>query len=226
MDSKRIVFLVGGAYHPAAEQARAICEWLGGAYAYSVCDGIDAFEELDAADLFVPMGSHFTGMTAPDAGGLTYRRPTPAHKAAFERYVMSGKPLLVHHGGIVSYDDWSRFGELLGFTWVRGVTSHPPIGTFDIEVLGTGHPVVAGVESYTLTDELYHDVQFTAGLGPTVHAQAHYNRRALPMVMTAEGGRVEGAGKVVYLVNGHDLRAFECRALRQLWLNAVRWLMA
>ena len=37
---------------------------------------------------------------------------------------------------------------------------------------------------------------------------------------------VEGAGKVVYLANGHDLRAFECPALRQLWLNAVRWLMA
>ena len=43
------------------------------------------------------------------------------------------------------------------------------------------------------------------------------------MIITAEGGRVEGAGRTVYLANGHDLRAFACPALPRLWQNAVRW---
>jgi type 1 glutamine amidotransferase len=43
------------------------------------------------------------------------------------------------------------------------------------------------------------------------------------MVITAEGGRVAGAGRTIYLANGHDLAAFACPALRQLWLNAVQF---
>jgi hypothetical protein len=46
------------------------------------------------------------------------------------------------------------------------------------------------------------------------------------MVITADGGRVSGTGRMVYLANGHDLRAFESPALRKLWANAVRWLLA
>ena len=80
------------------------------------------------------------------------------------------------------------------------------------------------MSDYDLYDELYYDVQLRAGMAPTVHAQAHWEGRALPMVMSAEGGRIEGAGRRVYLANGHDMRAFSCPALKQLWINSVRWL--
>ena len=43
-------------------------------------------------------------------------------------------------------------------------------------------------------------------------------------VITATGGRVDGAGKMVYLANGHDMRSFECDAMHTLWSNAVAWL--
>ncbi len=220
-----IVFQVGGAFHPAEEQARAVMTWLGEGYRYRLCDGREAFDALAEADLYVPMASHFTGMTAPEGGSLPYHPPTPAQRQAFESYLRAGKPLLVHHGGIVSYDDWPRYGELLGFTWVRGVTSHPPIGPLTVNVQPTGHPVIRDVADYTLTDELYRDVRITPGLSPAVHAEAYHDGRALPMVLTAQGGRVDGAGRVVYLANGHDMRAFDCPALQQLWRNAVAWLL-
>ena len=44
-----------------------------------------------------------------------------------------------------------------------------------------------------------------------------------PMIITAEGGRLAGAGRTVYLANGHDMRAFAAPALRRIWENAVRW---
>ncbi|MFC1961167.1 ThuA domain-containing protein [Chloroflexota bacterium] len=225
MTRPKIVFLVGGVYHPAAEQAQIITDWLGPAYETVICAGVAAFEALDDAALFVPLGSHFTGMTDLGERSQPYSRPTDAHKAAFERYVASGRPLLVQHGGIVSYNDWPRFGELLGFTWVRGVTNHPPIGEISVRILPTNHPIIAGVDDFTLIDELYRDILITPGLGPTVHAESVYDGRIHPMILTAEGGRVAGAGKTVYLANGHDQRAFECPALRQLWLNALRWLL-
>ena len=57
-------------------------------------------------------------------------------------------------------------------------------------------------------------------------ATSDFNGQALPMIQVFEGGRVDGAGKAVYLANGHDLKAFECPAMRKLWMNTVAWLTA
>jgi type 1 glutamine amidotransferase len=236
MAFKKIVFHVGGAYHPTEEQAAAIIDWLGAGYTAQVHDGVAAFEALDDADLFVVMGMHWSGMVPAMISDRPYHPPGTAHKIAFERYVASGRPLLVHHAGIFSYDDWPRFGELLGFQWHWDLTSYVPVTEYVVKVEPTGHPLMAGVEDYAIVDEIYVDVQITPGLNPEVHAAAHIQddratrsnghstTRSLPLVFTAEGGRVSGAGRLVYLMNGHDMQAFECPALRQMWINAVNWL--
>jgi len=217
---KQVVFHTGGpSFHPVAEQARHIAEWLGTGFACVQHDGAEAFEHLDDCDLLVLMGLHWTGQKAE------YRPMAERHTQALERYVASGRPLLAHHGAIASYDDWPRFGELAGFAWVWGTTNHSPVGDYRVQVLPTGHPVVAGMDHYTLCDELYYDIKMAAGMKVQVHAEAEWQGRKLPMVLTAAGGRVPGAGRAVYLANGHDLRAFECPALKQLWVNAVKWLM-
>jgi type 1 glutamine amidotransferase len=237
MPRKKVVFHIGGAYHPTEEQAGVIIGWLGADYACQMYDGVAAFEVLDDADLFVVMGMHWSGMMHEQSSGLLYRPMRAIHRTAFENYVTSGRPLLVHHAAIFSYDDWPRFGELLVFRWRWDATSFVPVTEYSVEIKPTGHPVVAEVDNYVITDELYINVQVTPGLNPVVHAatyiqdedsvrgNGHRAAREVPMVFTAEGGRVPGAGKVVYLVNGHDMRAFECAALRQMWLNAVNWLM-
>jgi len=222
----RLVFHVGGpAFHPVDQQAVQIAGWLGDAYDCRIVDGRAAFDRLDACDLFVVMGLHWTGMVESWAGSLTYDPLGPVQQEAFIQYVASGRPLLAHHGAIASYEDWPRFGEMLGFTWVWGVTSHSPLGDHTVEVLPTGHPIVAGLAGYTLYDELYYDVKVASDLQPTIHAEAIWQGQRLPMVMTATGGRVPGAGRTAYLANGHDLRAFACPALRKLWRNAVHWLL-
>jgi type 1 glutamine amidotransferase len=220
------VFHVGGpSFHPVAEQAALIAEWLGGRFVCLPYDGIDAFDALDGADLFVIMGLHWTGMLHGDGSMPPYRPMAERHREAFERYVASGRPLLIHHGGIASYDDWPRFGELLGFTWVWDKTQHSPLGDYTVRPLPTGHPLVAGVEPFPIYDELYYDIRITPGLVPTIHAVADFDGRELPMVMSAEGGRVAGAGRTVYLANGHDMRAFASPAMRTLWTNAVTYLL-
>jgi hypothetical protein len=214
---KRILFHVGGpAFHPVEAQARAIIDWLGDAYEYDVRDGVDAFERMGDCDLFVLMGLHWTGMTA-EKHKMTYRPMQPSHQAALERHVAAGRPILAHHGAIASHDDWPRFGELIGFQWVWGTTLHSPFGRWPVKVLPTGHPVMAGVADYELDDELYYNVRIAGGLRAEVHAEAEFKGERRPMVVTAPHR--------VYLANGHNLRAFECPALRRLWTNAVGWLL-
>ena len=176
------------------QQARQIVGWLGDDYDCRIIDGRQAFAALDDCQLLVVMGLHWSGMGADWAGNLAYEPLLPHHQAAFEAYIASGRPVLAHHGAIASYDDWPRFGELLGFTWVWGVTTHSPVGDHAVQVLPTGHPVVAGVGDYTLHDELYYDMRITPDLRPTAHAEATWDGRRLPMVLTAEGGAWRAPG--------------------------------
>lgn len=222
---KRIVFHVGGpAFHPVAEQAALISNWLGDANDCRILESLSAFESLDDCDLLVLMGLFWTGMKPNTEGRSVHQPMQPRHREAFESYIVSGRPLLAHHGSVASYDDWPRFGELAGVTWVWGTTKHSPIDNHKVRVLGTGHPVIKGIADYTITDELYYDLKLTPGLNMAVHAEADWNGRSQPMVLTAEGGRAPGAGKLAYLANGHDMRAFECPAMKQLWCNTVEWL--
>ena len=216
----RIVFHVGGpAFHPVDLQAQQIARWLGNEYRCSLHEGTRAFERLDDCDLLVLMGLYWSG------SHIEYIPPTARHKEAFERYIASGRPVLAHHGAIASYDDWPRFGELTGFTWIWGKTNHSPIAQYTVQVPLSDHAITRNLADYTLTDELYYDVAITPSLKVDTHATAAFDGRDLPMIMTAYGGRAPGAGKTAYLANGHDLRAFECPAMRTIWLNTIRWLV-
>ncbi|MBI4559212.1 MAG: ThuA domain-containing protein [Candidatus Hydrogenedentes bacterium] len=222
--TSRIVFNVGGpGFHPVREQALRIQQWLGDKFTYEVRDGLDAFEALEGCDLLVLMGLHWTGWKEEKTERSLYHPMEDRHKKAFEAYVASGRPLIAHHGTIASYDDWPRYGELIGFTWVWGKTSHSPVSDHLVRIHRSTHPLVKDLDDYTIHDELYYDIQTTPGLSTLIHAEAEWQGRALPMIMSAEGGRVEGAGKVVYLANGHDMKAFECAAMQRIWANAVNW---
>jgi len=227
MAARRLVFHVGGpAFHPTADQAVRAAQWLGPDYSCILREDRAAFAALDECDLLVLMGLFWTGSQADWAGGRPYVPLDDASKAALERYALAGKPILVHHGAILSYDDWPAYGRIAGFIWKWGVTNHADVAEHRVRVVPTGHPIIRGVDDYSLVDELYHDVQLTPGLEPQIHAEAPWRERAhLPMVMTARDAGVAGKGRRVFLANGHDLRAFACPALRQLWINAVRWLL-
>lgn len=222
-----IVFHTGGpAFHPVDQQAARVIGWLGDSARCAVYDGVDAFEHLDGCDLLVLMGLHWKGMTEDWAGRLVYRPMTAAHVEALRRYVASGRPLLLHHGAIASHDDCEEFGRLVGVRWVWGETTHSPLGDYRVHLLRSGHPLLRGMDDFDIHDELYFNLRFAEGLATQVHAVAVWERVGQPMILSAEGGRVDGAGRVVYLANGHDLKAFEPPAMRRLWLNAIEWLLA
>jgi len=222
----RILFHVGGpGFHPVADQAQQIAQWLGPEFQCDLHDGLAAFDALDPTyDLLVLMGLHWTGMTR-DWCPVTYDPMRPPQQRAFEDYVASGRPILAHHGAVASYDDWPRFGELVGVTWVWGQTSHSPVGKHTVRVKPTNHPVIEGVSDFEIFDELYYNLRLTRDLPAQVHATATWDGAQHPMVITAEGGRTDGAGKLIYLANGHDMKAFEAPEMRRLWVNTVHWLL-
>ncbi|HET7571436.1 MAG TPA: ThuA domain-containing protein [Gaiellaceae bacterium] len=233
-ETPRIRVLAGGPYHPVARQFATIAELLGDRAVVECRDGAAAFDDLDRCELFVGGGLFWTGMDGlPDTSppwpeGIdptTYRPLDESRRRAFVDFVASGRPLLAWHGGTGSFDDWPEYGRLLGFRWAWGTTGHSAYAGWRVEVEPTGHPVVAGAGSFDVVDELYHDVEATAGMETAVHAWAGYEGRRLPMVVTAEGGRVAGAGRTAFLANGHDMRALEAGDFCRIVVNTIGWLL-
>ena len=218
---KKIRFHVGGPdFHPVADQAGLVAQWLGGGFECSLHHDKEIFNHLEECDLVVMMGLFYSSAEK-------YTPLTRQHEEAFTRYVASGRPLLLHHGAVASYDDSETFKRLVGINWVWGgdrPTQHSPLGDYTVTVRRPEHPLLQDVSDYILHDELYYDLHTNADIKPEVLAHANYEGQQLPMVQCFSGGRVGGAGRAVYLANGHDLRAFECPAMRKLWLNAVHWL--
>lgn len=217
-----IRFHVGGPdYHPVDQQAQVIEGWLGEGFRCTRHHDREVFDLLHDTDLLIIMGLFCS------PGRLPYTPLTREHELALESYIASGRPLLLHHGAAGSYDDSETFKRLIGVTWVWAgdrKTSHSPVGTYRVQVTDRDHPVTKDVNDFKIFDELYIDLATDPSITPRVLATAAYEGRTLPMVQVFEGGRTEGAGRAVYLANGHDLRAFECPAMRQLWTNSVRWL--
>lgn len=221
MSKIQVKFHVGGPeFHPVVDQAAMIQEWLGNGYDCSLHHDKEIFDHLEDADLVVFMGL-FTAAIGE------YSSLEARHEEAFARYVSSGKPLLMHHGAIASYDDSEIFIRLIGINWTwsgEHPSQHSPIGTYRVKINRPDHPLVEGVSDFELFDELYFDLASQPGVDPQVLATAEFEGRELPMVQVIESGRIPGAGRLVYLANGHDLRAFEAPALRQLWINSIRFL--
>jgi uncharacterized protein len=223
---KTIRFFVGGpAFHPTAEQAQAISTWLGSSYNYEMIDGVEAFDSLDQVDLLVVMGLHWMGMEAEWAGQLTYKPLSAAQKENWRRYVGSGRPVLAFHGGIASYDDWPEFGRLLGFIWDWKLTSHLCVETYEAVVGPEPHAITKDIPSFKVMDEIYVNIQVVPDLEIHVHAQTPFHGAKFPLIISGCGGRIPGAGKTLYLANGHDMRTFLAPEIRLIWQNSVKWLL-
>jgi len=89
-------------------------------------------------------------------------RPSEEQQDALTGYLASGKRWLALHG-TNSIIDWHsdgtvatprvvpRFVRLLGSQFI----AHPPVGEFTVEVTDPSHPLVRGLDPFTVNDELY-----------------------------------------------------------------------
>ena len=221
---KTIRFLGGGMYHPADEQAELIDGWLGPDRTIDNRDGRKAFEDLDEVDLFVVAGLHFTGMNQKE-WPMEYAPMTDADMDAFRDYVASGRPVLGFHGGVASFDDRPEFRPLLGFYWNWLVTRHTPVGVWPMQPVDESTPVVRDVGGFETDDEIYYNLQVVPSLtNAQVHLWGFYHKMQTPLIMTAEGGRLEGAGKVAYFGLGHSMESMRPPEVKQLLLNTIDWL--
>jgi type 1 glutamine amidotransferase len=202
-----------------------------------VVNGDDIHHDLiSAALVFQQIGTEarFATRRAAGTGRFTEPRPEtaendvfvfytsggqfhPSQQEALAEMVAAGKGLVgIHCACIMGLPADRALYELLGCRYLSHGPGHHE-GRHTIEIV-PGHPVTAGLSDFELFDE-YYEFEL-ADDKVTVLAQ---RTRADGVVIPVMYAREVGAGRVVYLALGHDMRAWGEPSFRALVRQAMTW---
>jgi type 1 glutamine amidotransferase len=227
----RIQIWGGGPYHPTRAQG----EWWKrefGALGHQVDYREDrsAFlpENLATTDLLVLSGMEESVVgpeapmenweTPPPGDKYAYQPLAPEHFRAYMGYLHGGKPLLIHHSGILSFDERTELDEVYDGRWVRGQTFHPPYHRLKVKTLGQ-HPCLAGIGDFEIDDELY--CKLLQPKRSQVLLSALWEGMEQPLAWATSFG----PAKVLFSGLGHDVKSYGCPELQRFLKNGVEWLL-
>lgn len=138
---------------------------------------------------------------------------TPEQTAGLLSFVSNGGALVVIHCGI-SLQKRPELCHMIGAKF----TGHPPYRSIDVEIAATDHPIISGVEGFTINDEPYQ------------YEYIPYTDRTVLLEYEHEGAKVQaawaheyGLGRVVYLMPGHDIGPFHIPAYRTIIKQSCDW---
>jgi uncharacterized protein len=163
-------------------------------------------------------------------------RPDDSQQQALSEFVAGGKRWLALHG-TNSFIEWGvdgkvstprtapAFMRLLGSQFI----AHPPMGEFRVEVSDRGHPLVAGIDAFSVTDELY----LSELHGPNhVLLHTHFNGKAQRGFTEREWFSDDrrpvlylhghGRGEVLYFTLGHCRGRFDMQPYVEDYPNVER----
>lgn len=190
-------------------------------------EGVDsALRSLPGAALFVVNALRWsmTGAATPDryrdeadAEGAS---PSPQARDALAAHLAAGGGVLGMHTASICFDDWPGWAETLGGAWVWGESSHPPLGpAVDVSV-AAAHPLVDGLDDFTILDEVYSDLVTTPGIEPLLSApHPGTDAPAHPLLWARE----HGGGRIVYDALGHHPPSYDVPEHREIVRRAIGW---
>jgi hypothetical protein len=154
------------------------------------------------------------------------RSITPAQQGRMRSLFDRGAGLVVLHHALVSFQDWPDYERIIGGRYPEPPKGQPAVSDklgyeHDVDVpvtiLDARHPITAGMEDFTIRDEIYWGFRVGGDVHPllgTTHPKA-----GKPLMWT----RTERRSRVVFLQLGHDRHAFENPHFRELVARSIRW---
>ena len=161
---------------------------------------------------------------------MNHQKPAlgPEARKNLKKFVRKGGGLVIVHfacGAFTKWDtsgqkmkalgsDWPEFEKLAGRYWNPELRGHDPWGPFKVRINNSAHPVTAGIDDFTTTDELYTCLEGKTEVDTLAVATSIVDGRDHLMVFTVNYGR----GKVFHSPLGHSVEAFNtevCKLFRQ-----------
>lgn len=202
-----------------------------GGHAYDTTDFVDLFLSLDNIDFDTVIQPHANRMIAT-GGAMEYdvlvfydmwEEITQDQKAGYLSLLDSGKGMVFLHHALVSYQQWDEFESIVGgkfYSWKKEYNHEKPSGfkhdiLIDVEVLDKHHPVTHNVKDFKIHDEGYTNISVLEDVTLLLendHLACH------PYTGWTH---VYDQSKIVYLLHGHDRKAYENKSFRKILQNAI-----
>jgi len=195
--------------------------------------------EFERAFRAMPDVDHYTqslGNFVADAGDVrevydavvfyNFHRPSCAGNTigedtveAIRRLGEAGQGVVVLHHGLLAYPEWDRWSDLCGIA-DRSFDYHQD-RTVDVQITELDHPITAGVEPWTMTDEVYDMAgpsdQDTYASDVLLTVQHPESLDALAWTRTYDNSRV------FCFQSGHDARVFSDHRFREVLRRGIHW---
>lgn len=126
----------------------------------------------------------------------------------------TGKPkgFIGLHSATISYLNSPAFTQMIG----AKLLTHPPLGSFHYQVANREHPVMQGVEDFTIESELY--LMETYPPFEVLLTSEHLGfTRPIAWV------KPYGKGRIFYCSIGHQPEEFQNDSVQKMIINAVKW---
>ena len=205
--AKKVLMLVGGPWH-ANEAAGEVVEELlrerGGRWRLTVTRDLDALAALPASQ-YAAVIIYTTGFRSD---------LTEVREKGLLDFVKGGGGLIGVHSAADSFRDSRPYVEMLNAEFL----THPHFHEFPVEIVDRDHYLTARMPDFTIPDEMYHLQSYDPARCHLL-AETFWQGRRLPMAFVRRHGR----GRVVYLANGHDLRAWRHPEFQRLLLRSLEW---
>lgn len=157
----------------------------------------------------------------------------PTVRRAIEDFVARGGGVFIHHfanGAChvslphAAASDWPWYRTLVRRIWdhrvVDGYTStHDRFRSFSVRVAQGDHPLVAGLNDFSVEDELYWRQRGDEPIQSLLVARSEESGADEPLAWTYE----VGAGRVVQSLLGHSAKTYDAPAMRVFARRAVAW---
>ncbi len=147
-------------------------------------------------------------------------------REAYLDFVRQGKGhVTIHAGGSSFYEGWPEYRKVALVFWNLGATGHGRQHEFPVRVDQPDHAVMAGLDDFTMRDELWNKPGVVEGA--TVLASAYSDKKSEargtdqwePTVVIADYGQ----GRCFATLLGHDAKIMDNESFRQLLMRGVQW---
>lgn len=190
LEALGLAVAVTGMYHPDGKEPFV------GDYAVLTDDGL---KDVDVLVLYT---------TGRDRFG--------ADSDAIVRFVESGRALVGIHNAADTFTDSEAYVRLIGGRFRH----HPDQLDIAMEITDAEHPIMVGIEPFTVKDELYLFADYDpANVHLLAQTRSYDDNGPVPLSWTRE----QGAGRVFYVSLGHNQTTLEDPAWQQLFKNGVEW---
>jgi len=139
--------------------------------------------------------------------------------AGLERFVASGKGLVIAHFGCGAFQEWDGFVNVAGRVWNPEKRAHDPYGPFLVQMTAQSHPITRDMESFQVEDELYTCLDGATPIQVLCQATSKVDQEDYAVGFTTPAGE----GRVFHCTLGHDVNALQSEGARQLYRRAAIW---